>query len=102
NENKWPETLIFAPVAQGIEHRFPKPRVTGSNPVGGSGVFLPPAQYLLEATNEFRFDDGCHVERLVGPSARGAVASAMPGDRRRQSEIARIAVQDYRIVTARE
>src|SRR5262245_13735746 len=26
-----------APVAQGIELRFPKPRVTGSNPVGGGG-----------------------------------------------------------------
>jgi hypothetical protein len=24
-----------APVAQGIEHRFPKPRVAGSNPAGG-------------------------------------------------------------------
>src|SRR5258708_7008185 len=27
---------IVAPVAQGIEHRFPKPRVAGSNPAGGS------------------------------------------------------------------
>src|SRR6266508_2556520 len=25
----------LAPVAQGIEHRFPKPRVAGSNPAGG-------------------------------------------------------------------
>lgn len=25
---------ISAPVAQGIEHRFPKPRVAGSNPAG--------------------------------------------------------------------
>ncbi len=26
----------FAPVAQGIEHRFPKPQVAGSNPAGGA------------------------------------------------------------------
>src|SRR4051794_26784761 len=30
------EIRIFAPVAQGIEHRFPKPRVAGSNPAGRS------------------------------------------------------------------
>ena len=29
-----------APVAQGIEQRFPKPRVAGSNPAGGTWVFL--------------------------------------------------------------
>src|SRR5579885_1913414 len=28
------KTRRFAPVAQGIEHRFPKPRVAGSNPAG--------------------------------------------------------------------
>src|SRR5262249_14789790 len=27
----------YAPVAQGIEHRFPKPVVAGSNPAGGIG-----------------------------------------------------------------
>ena len=27
-----------APVAQGIEHRFPKPVVAGSNPAGGTEV----------------------------------------------------------------
>lgn len=26
---------LLAPVAQGIEHRFPKPCVAGSNPAGG-------------------------------------------------------------------
>ncbi len=26
----------YAPVAQGIEQRFPKPRVAGSNPAGGA------------------------------------------------------------------
>ena len=27
--------LLYASVAQGIEHRFPKPCVAGSNPAGG-------------------------------------------------------------------
>ncbi len=27
--------FLLAPVAQGIEHRFPKPCVAGSNPAGG-------------------------------------------------------------------
>jgi hypothetical protein len=30
------ENLKFALVAQGIEHRFPKPCVAGSNPAGGT------------------------------------------------------------------
>ncbi len=29
-------TTLSAPVAQGIEQRFPKPRVAGSNPAGGA------------------------------------------------------------------
>src|SRR6266404_833765 len=28
--------ILLAPVAQGIEHRFPKPRVAGPNPAGGN------------------------------------------------------------------
>ena len=31
-----PENIVFALVAQGIEHRFPKPGVAGSNPAGGT------------------------------------------------------------------
>ena len=30
---------MSAPVAQGIERRFPKPCVAGSNPAGGANVF---------------------------------------------------------------
>src|SRR5829696_2784590 len=30
-----------APIAQGIEQRFPKPCVAGSNPAGGAFPFLP-------------------------------------------------------------
>ncbi len=30
-----PVSVLSAPVAQGIEHRFPKPRVAGPNPAGG-------------------------------------------------------------------
>src|SRR5882757_1862353 len=33
------ENLRFALVAQGIEHRFPKPCVAGSNPAGGTTVY---------------------------------------------------------------
>src|SRR5580700_908056 len=32
-----------APVAQGIEHRFPKPRVAGPNPAGGIWTTIHPA-----------------------------------------------------------
>jgi hypothetical protein len=32
------ERAVPAPVAQGIEHRFPKPCVAGSNPAGGANV----------------------------------------------------------------
>ena len=31
----------FAPVAQGIEHRFPKPRVAGSNPARRTFFSMP-------------------------------------------------------------
>jgi hypothetical protein len=31
--------LPSAPIAQGIEQRFPKPCVVGSNPTGGAEVF---------------------------------------------------------------
>jgi hypothetical protein len=30
--------ILFAPVAQGTEQRFPKPRVVGSSPTGGAWV----------------------------------------------------------------
>src|SRR4051794_11885271 len=33
-----PRPAKIAPVAQWIEHRFPKPRVAGSNPAGGIEV----------------------------------------------------------------
>ncbi len=32
-------SILFAPVAQRIERRFPKPCVGGSSPLGGASVF---------------------------------------------------------------
>ena len=34
-------SILFAPVAQRIERRFPKPCVGGSSPLGGASVFRP-------------------------------------------------------------
>src|SRR5260221_11505066 len=39
----------FAPVAQGIEHRFPKPVVAGSNPAGGNHFWRPGASMCAKA-----------------------------------------------------
>ena len=38
---------LVAPVAQGIEHRFPKPVVAGSNPAGGNA---PPGMANISMT----------------------------------------------------
>lgn len=34
-------SILFAPVAQRIERRFPKPCVGGSSPLGGASIFRP-------------------------------------------------------------
>ena len=41
-------------VAQGIEHRFPKPCVAGSIPAGGTPVELLERHFLLTDDSDFR------------------------------------------------
>src|SRR5262249_14950835 len=71
--------VLIAPVAQGIEHRFPKPRVAGSNPAGGTRFF----RGFLNSTNPFQL---ALLPFRAKPSR--ATASTIENARRRSLDIA--------------
>ena len=43
-----------APVAQGIEHRFPKPGVAGSNPAGGTAEKIVESLTTTSLSHSYR------------------------------------------------
>ncbi len=65
-----------APVAQGIEQRFPKPRVAGSSPAGGAWLSLPAAVHYPSV---MRFKKLCVTSAKGDYLCRGGVhASGLP------------------------
>src|SRR6476469_4101653 len=86
-----PKNKGVAPIAQGIEQRFPKPRVAGSNPAGGAKAKrlgtalsgrgslddgpLSSSQTALDQLNRLAVESGDH--RLMAIVAGGATRRRM-------------------------
>ena len=70
-----------APVAQGIERRFPKPCVAGSNPAGGANVFAFRAKAAPPASAHRRAVRGATSKRSATSRGVRTVASSYPGSR---------------------
>jgi hypothetical protein len=69
-----------APVAQGIEHRFPKPGVAGSNPAGGANA--SPGPLFRSAGRKPHHVQSAGLVREKSAAARAAFRAASSNHRR--------------------
>ena len=71
--------MPHAPVAQGIEHRFPKPRVAGSNPAGRNGSRRGRTPLCRLREHNRRRDAPCPTLAAVNLRCRSAAWVCGPG-----------------------